>query len=255
MQIELNKIRFDVKPVEAPLRAALLADPVIARGASRPVWAWNHEEGKGGYLVPTTADKAIPLPTGLTVFVPKPGTAGTVPQKAEGPTAKMGERFLAALNAKDWSQVLQPLARITGVPQRKVPLETYAALKPLGSFHLRMEMDFQVVELSHAGRNLAAFLFLPGIVGFQPFLKAAPAEGTVLPPIARQLFVIPPATQAALSLRRLAVARRLSEMQAELGGTKPADLPQDDPRRATVTKLGAEWKVLQQPAKAPTKAA
>jgi hypothetical protein len=166
----------------------------------------------------------------------------------------MGERFLAALGAKDWGQVLQPLARITGVPQRKVPLETYAVLKPFGSFHLRMEMEFQVVELSHAGRNLAAFLFLPGIVGFQPFLKAAPAEGTVLPAIARQLYVIPAATQAALSLRRLAVARRLNEMQAELGGAKPADLPQNDPRRAAMAKLGAEWKVLQ-PAKAPTKAA
>ena len=254
MQIELNKIRFDVKPVEAPLRAALLADPVIARGASRPVWAWNREEGKSGYLVPTTAEKAIPLPTGLTVFVPKPGAAGAAIQKAEGPTAKMGERFLAALNAKDWSQVLQGLARVVGVPQRKVPVESFAALKPFGSFHLRTQIEFQVVELSHAGRNLAAFVFLPGIVGFQPFLKEAPAEGTVLPPIPRQLFVIPPGTQAGLALRRLADARRLTEMQAELGGTRPTDLPEGDPRRAAVARLGAEWKVLQ-PKKAPTKAA
>lgn len=254
MQIKLNKIPFEVKPVEGALRAALLADPVIARGASRPVWAWNREEGKGGYLVPTTAQKAVPLPTGVTVFVPKAGAAGAAVQKADGPTARMAERFLAAVGAKDWGPVLQALSRVTGVAQRKVPTEAFVALNPLGSYHLRLETEFQVVELSHAGRNLAAFVFLPGLVGFQPALKAAPAEGTVLPALTRPVFVVPPPTDAAMALRRMAVARRLTEMQALLGGTRPADLPQGDPRRAEVAKLGAEWKVLQ-PKKAPTKAA
>lgn len=254
MQITLNKIPFDVKPVDGALRAALLAEPVILRGASRPVWAWDREEGKGRFLVPTTPEKAIALPTGLTVFVPKAGVAGTAVQKADGPTAKMAERFLAAVGAKDWNPVLQALARVTGVPQRKVPLETFAPLNPLASYLIRMETEFQVVELSHAGRNLAAYMFLPGLVSFQPLLKEAPAEGTELPPLNRPVFVIPPATNAVMALRRLAISRRLTEMQAELGDTRPTDLPQNDPRRVAVAKLGAEWKVLQ-PKKAPTKAA
>lgn len=254
MQIKLNKIPFDVKPVEGALRTALLADPVIARGGSRPVWAWDQDEGKGRYLVPTTAEKAIPLPSGVTVFVPKARAPGAAVQKADGPTAKMAERFLAAVGAKDWRPVLQALARVTGVPQRKVPTEAFVALNPLGSYQLRMETEFQVVELSHAGRNLAAYVFLPGLVSFQPALKEAPAEGTVLPALTRPVFVVPPPTDGAMAMRRAAVARRLTEMQALLGDTRPADLPPNDPRRAEVAKLGAEWRVLQ-PKKAPTKAA
>jgi hypothetical protein len=51
-------------------------------------------------------------------------------------------------------------------------------------------------------------------------------------------------------MRRVAVARRLTEMQAELGETKPNELAPDDPRRNVIAKLGAEWKVLQPKAKA-----
>lgn len=254
MQITLNRIPFEVRPVEAALRAALMADPMIRRGASRPVWAWDREEGRGRFLVATTPDRGLALPTGLTVFVPKAGANGAGPQKADGPTAKMAERFLAAVGAKEWPQVLQAVSRVTGVPQRKVPIETFAPLNPLGSYQLRMETGFQVVELSSAGRNLAAFLFLPGLVGFMPILKEAPPEGAALPTLSRPIYVIPPGTEAALALRRMAVARRLTEMQAELGGIRPADLPEGDPRRAEVARLGAEWKVLQ-PRKAPTKAA
>lgn len=253
MQITLNKIPFEVKPVEAALRTALLREPVIAQGASRPVWAWSREEGKGRFLVPSTPAGAIALPTALTVFVPKAGTAGGAVLKADGPTARMAERFLGAVRAKEWGQVLQAVSRITGVPQAKVPVEAFAPLNPLGSYHIRLETDFQVVEMSHAGRNLAAFLFLPGFAGFRPVLAEAPAEGTALPGLARPVFAVPPGTKAALALRRIAVARRLAEMQAELGELKPADLPADDPRRAELAKLGAEWKVLQP--KAPPKAA
>lgn len=251
MQITINKIPFDVKPVEAGLRAALLADPVIQRGASRPVWAW--EGGAGRYLVPTAPDKAIALPTGLTVFVAKAGAPGDAVQKADGPTGKMAERFLAAVGAKDWTAVLRAVSRVTGIPSRKVPLDAFLPLRPLGDHQLRLETEFQIVELANAARNLQAFLFLPGIASFRAVLREQPAEGTELPTINRPVFVIPPVNQAGGALRRLAVARRLTEMQAALGGTRPADLPEGDPRRAEVAKLGAEWKVLQP--KAPSKAA
>lgn len=254
MQISLNRIPFEVRPVDGDLRAALLAEPVILRGAQRPVWAWDKDEGRGRFLVPTAPGGAIALPTGLTVFVPRPGAAGGAIRKADGPTAKMAERFLAAVGAKDWGQVLQALSRVTGVPQRKVPLEGFAPLNPLASYLVRMDIEFQVLELSHAGRNLAAFVFLPGLASFRPMLREAPAEGAALPAVPRPAFVIPPPTQAVAALRRLAVARRLTEMQAELGGTRPADLPEGDPRRLAVARLGAEWKALQ-PRKAPTRAA
>ena len=255
MQITLNKIPFDVRPVDAPLRQALLSDPVIQRGPSRPVWAWTREEGKGAYLVPTTPDKAVALPTGLTVFVPRAGAPlpGQAVQKADGPTAKMSERFLAAVGAKDWNPVLQAVSRVTGIPSRKLPLETFAPLNPFGSYQLRLDTEFQVVELAHAARNLQAFLFLPGLVSFRAVLREPPAEGATLPAIPRTMSVVAPGTKAALAFRRLAVAKRLNEMQADLGGVRPADLPQDDPRRFEVARLGAEWKALQPPA--PSKAA
>jgi hypothetical protein len=249
MQITLNKVPFDVRPVEAALRAALLADPMIRRAVVRPVWAWDHAARKGSYLLPVTAEQGVPVPMGLAAFVAKPGTNGAGPQKAEGPSARMAERVVEAVGAKDWGQVMQAVARTVGVPQKKVPFEAFAALNAKGSYQIRMETEFQVVELANAGRNLSAFVFLPGIVAFHHVLaegvEDAPQPGSIRP-----AFVLPPGTQAGLAMRRLAVARRLNEMQAELGGERPADLPPTDPRRAAVAKLGAEWRALQ-PKNAP----
>jgi hypothetical protein len=244
MQITLNKIPFDVKPVDGRLRAALLADPVVARGAVRPVWTWDREAGKGRLLVPTASgSQGLPLPTGLLVHVQKPGTDGAGPQKAEGPTAKMAERFLAAVGAKDFGQVMQAVARVTGVPVKKVPFETFAPLNGQASYTIVMGVDFQVVELANASRNLSVHLFLPGLVGFHATAEAT--GGAALPDSPRPAFVVPPGTQAGQAMRRLALAKRLTEMQAELGGVKPADLAADDPRRGLLARLGAEWKALQ----------
>ena len=251
MQITLNKIAFDVKPVDGGLRAALMADPVVARSALRPVWSWDKEAGQGRFLMQTAANKALPLPTGVLVHVQKPGANGSGPTKAEGPTAKMAERFLHAVGAKDFAQVIQALARVTGVPVKKVPLDQFAVLNGQTSYSILMATDMQILELANAGRNLSAYVFLPGIVSFAA--TAEPTGGAILPGSPRPVFVIPPGTQAGQAMRRLAVAKRLTEMQAELGETRPADLPEGDPRRATLARLGAEWKALQ--AKVATKAA
>lgn len=248
MQITLNKIPFDVRAVDAPLRAALMADTVVARGAQRPVWAWDAGAAKGRFLVPTLPSRALALPTGLTAFVAKPGTNGTGPRKAEGPTNRMSERFLAALGAKEWPQVLQALARVVGVPQKTVPFDSFKPLNDLTDYQVRMDTQFQVVELASDARNLQAFLFLPGLVSFRPLLPEG-TDAAALPALANTVFVIPPPTQGAMALRRLAVAKRLTELQADLAGALPADLPPDDPRRAEAGRLGAEWKVLQPKAK------
>jgi hypothetical protein len=249
MQITLNKIPFDVKPVEGNLRTVLLSDPTVTRGAVRPVWAWDQAERKGRFLVPVTPDKALPLPSGVTVFVAKAGTNGAGPLKAEGPTAKMAERFLAAVGAKNFGQVSGAFARVLGVPQKKLPFETFQPLNDKGSYTVLMQTEFSVLEIENAGRNLSAYLFVPGLVSFSHAVKE-PIEGAPLPGSIRPGFVLPPPTQAALSMRRMAVARRLTEMQAELGETKPNELPAEDPRRSVIAKLGAEWKVLQPKAKA-----
>ncbi|WP_210529426.1 hypothetical protein [Rubellimicrobium arenae] len=250
MQITINKVAFDVKPVDGALFAALMAEPAIRRAALRPVWAWNKAEGKGRFLVNPLPDQALPMPTGVSVYVPKAGTAGTELQKAEGPSSKMGERFLAAVGAKNFGQVMQAIARITGVPKKKLPFAEFAGLNDKASYSILMQTDFSVLELTNAARNLSAFVFLPGLVTFLHTLdepsEDAPRAGSIRPG-----FVIPAGNQAALTMRRLAVARRLTELQAELGETRPADLAQGDPRRVTIAKLGAEWKVLQsKPAKA-----
>jgi hypothetical protein len=252
MQITLNKIPFDVRAVDAPLRAALMAEPVVVRGASRPVWSWDKATGKGRYLVPTLPSRALALPTGLSTFVARPGLNGGGPQKAVNPTAKMSERVLAALGAKEWPPVLQALARVLGVPQKTVPFDAFGVLNGLIDYRVAMDTQFQVVELANDARNLSAYLFLPGLVGFRPLLpEGTPPE--TLPRLQQTVFVIPPPTQGAMALRRLAVARRLTELQADLAGALPADLPPEDPRRSEAARLGAEWKVLQP--KARTQAA
>lgn len=244
MQITLNKVPFDVAPVAGPLRQALLADPAIRGGLSREVWAWDREAGKGRALVPQTPQGGVPLPTGLMCFVAAPGLNGQGPHKADGPTRRMAERLMAAVGAKSFGQVMQAIARVTGVPQHKAPRAAFAALDPLLSYRVVMEVDMQALELANAARNLQAFLLLPGLVLYRHATDEA-AEGAPAPGSIRPGFVIPPMTQAALMMRRLAVARRLSEMQAALGGARPADLPADDPRRLEAAKLGAEWKALQ----------
>lgn len=249
MQITLNKVPFDLAPVDGSLRAALLADPTVAGAVRRDVWAWDREAGEGRFLVPVTQTKGLPLPTGMTVFVPRPGPVGIAPVKAEGPTRKMADRFLQGVGAKTFPQVMQALARVLGIPQKTLPFEAFAALNPLASYRIRAETEFAVVEMANAARNLRAFAFVPGLVVFSHVAENLP-EGAPAPGTIRPGFVLPPATQAAQVIRRLAVVKRLNELQAELGGTKPADLPPGDPRRDVVARLGAEWRALQPKAKA-----
>ena len=41
MQIKLNKIPFDVRPVPGQVRAALYRDPAMRAHAARAVWRWD----------------------------------------------------------------------------------------------------------------------------------------------------------------------------------------------------------------------
>jgi hypothetical protein len=255
MQITLNRIPFDVRPVEDGLRRALLSDPVIRQGLSRAVWSWDAEARKGHFTVPVTPQKGVPLPSGLMAWVARPGTNGAGPAKAEAPTRRMAERFLAALGAKGFQDVMQALTRVIGLPQRTVPFEAFAALGQDAPYTIRMESDLAVIELAAPSRNLSVYLFLPGLVAFAHDWTGEAPEGRPAAGSIRPGFIIPPPTQAAQAMRRLALAQRLQEVQAGLGGVKPADLPADDPRRALVARLGAEWRALQPQPTSPTRAA
>lgn len=245
MQITLNKVPFDVSAVEGTLRSALLADPAIATGVSREVWAWDGTAGR--WLVPVTQDQALPLPVGLTVYVPRAGSGA--PEKADGPTRRMAERLMAAVGATSMGQIMQAVARVTGVPKKTLPLEPFAAAKAAGPLRIAMEVEFAVLSLANAARNLQAYLFVPGLVAFRHEAETVP-EGVPAPGSIRPGFVIPPLNQATHAMRRMAVARRLTEIQADLGDLKPGDLPEGDPRRLEIAKLGAEWRALQTQPKA-----
>lgn len=246
MQITLNKIAFDVTPVDAPLRLALLADPGIARATTRDVWAWDKDAAKGRFLAPVTAERGVALPPGLSVFVPRPGAAA---ERADGPTAKMAERLVQAVGAQSLTAITQALARVVGIPQRRLPFDAFAPLNPLASYRVRLHTDYAVLALANAARNLAAYAFVPSLVVFTHVAEDAP-EDAPKPGSIRPGFVLPPANQAALTMRRMATARRVAELQADLGDLKPGDLPPGDPRRDVVARLGAEWKVLAPKAKA-----
>ncbi|EPX85203.1 hypothetical protein ruthe_01759, partial [Rubellimicrobium thermophilum DSM 16684] len=138
--------------------------------------------------------------------------------KAEAPTRKMAERFLAALGAKGLPEVMQALTRIIGLPQKTIPFEAFAGLGEEVSYSIRMDSDLAAVELAAPSRNLSVFLFLPALVVFAHDWAGEPPEGRPAAGSIRPGFIIPPPTQAAQAIRRLALAQRLQEVQAGLGG-------------------------------------
>lgn len=250
MQITLNRIPFDVRPVDDARRRAILADPVVRPGIVRPVWL-RQADGGERRLAEGPAEAALPLPAGLIAWVPKAGPAGETPAKADGPSARMAERFLSAVGAKGFPEVMRAMARVTGMPGARLPREAFAACEGKGAYTILLHTDLAVVELENAGRNLSVHLLLPSLAAFShlwggPGDAAAesPADGPAAGSI-RPGFLVPPPSEAASGLRRLALARRIEELQAQMAGVTAADLPADDPRRALLGRLAAEWRLLQ----------
>lgn len=256
MKIKLNNIEFDVTPVPSALREVLLADEVIARGAWRDIWRWDHAAQGGEYMVQLTPQKGVPIGNGVSFFVARPGVEGP-PRRADAPTEKMGRRFVEGVGAKSLVEVMQALTRVVGLPQRPAPLAQFAALNPVASYTLRQHVDFAVVQLSNAARNLSAYFFVPGQVIYRAHVTDVPdpaAHEAVIaaePKLANLQpgFVLAPGTDANLALRRLAMLQRLADLKAGMGETQPGELPEDDPRRHLIARLGVEWRLLA--AKAP----
>jgi hypothetical protein len=260
MKISLNKIEFDVLPVEGSLRDVLLADAIISQGVKRDIWLWDQPAGEAKTMVATTKDRSVPLANGICFFVAKPGSNGVI-HKAEAPTQKMSARFLETVGAKTVLDVMQALNRIVNLPQKSIPAEAFAWLRPVASFKIVMHVEYAVVELANSARNLSAYFFVPGQVSFsqevtevtdQAGYEALVAEDPKRP-TNRPGFIVPASTRANGEVRRIALGQRIKEIQGSLAGVHPNDLPMDDLRRGTITRLGLEWNALKptsQPARA-----
>lgn len=253
MRIKINQIDFDVAPVPADLRAALLSDPVIGQAVLRSVWEWDAGARTGKALIPLIQDRAAVLPNGLSFFVPRSGPNGTL-VKNDPPSANMAKRFLKATGAKSLTDLMQALNRVVELPQKILPLEVFRPLNATASYRVRMFTDFAVLQLQNAARNLTAYLFLPAQVGFHAEITDTPdpaaheAAGIDLNAM-RPGFIVPARAPATQGMRRAALSQMFRELQAELdaaGGPEKAT----DIQKLRAARLAAEWKVIAPPQKA-----
>jgi hypothetical protein len=254
MKLKLNTVDFDIQPVPDHLRRVLLADPILQQGVSREVWRWDAATQTGTPLVAMTPQKGIPLPNGVSFYVPKPGA---VDQKADTPSAKMAKRVLEAVGAKSILDVMQAVNRIARLPQKTLPLKEFEKLSAVASHTLRIHLDYSVLHAVNAARNLSLYLFIPGQCSFTARIDTVPDQTTYDAAVEENAqlarmqpgFIIPPGTEANMMLRRMALAQRITEIQQGMGGMEPKDLPLDDLRRLTIARLSLEWQALNKPRK------
>lgn len=247
MRIKINQIDFDVTPVAAQLRHALLGDNLISQAILRDVWAWDAEKQEGQTLTNLVQNGVAVLPNGLSFFVPRVTTEGVV-VKNEKPSTVMAKRFIEAVGAKDLRDVMGGINRIVALPQKAIPFDAFNPLNAHASYRIRMYTDYSVLQLSNAARNLTGYLYLPAQVGFhaeitgyadEAAFKAKAIDLTKL----RPGFIVPARTEAALGMRRAAIAKQFEELQAELdtaGGAEEATPIQ----KARALRLSQEWNVL-----------
>ena len=247
MRIKINQIDFDVTPVPAQLRTALLGDSLIAQAILRDVWSWDAEKQKGLPMTNLVQNGVAVLPNGLSFFVPRVTTEGVV-VKNEKPSTVMAKRFIEAVGAKDLREVMNGINRIVALPQQTIPLDAFNPLNAHATYRVRMFTDYAVLQLSNAARNLTGYLYLPAQVGFhaeigkltdEEAFKAKKIDMAKL----RPGFIVPARTEAALGMRRAAVAKQFEELQAELdaaGGAEEATPIQ----KARAVRLSQEWNVL-----------
>ncbi|WP_373356027.1 hypothetical protein [Pseudoroseicyclus sp. CXY001] len=263
MRLKLNKIDFDIAAVPGKTRTAVLQDPSAAPALASAVWEWNAETGEA--IVAPGIEGNMRLPNGLIFFVAKSGGEGR-PERNDGASKKMAERFTSALGAKSLGEVAGAINRVLGVGEVKLPVETYEALKAGCTFRLVAHIDFAVLQLRAGDRNLSAHLLIPGQIVFRPLVvkvtdqAAHDAALEANPGLDKKLqaAVLPPRTRAALDMRQMALTTRFKEAQ-ELANKLEADGADDDAKRLPqmeLQRLGAEAQVLarlaaQQQGKAP----
>lgn len=247
MQIKINGIDFDVTPVAGPLRAALLADPLIAQAIVRDVWEWDVATQKGKGLTPLVDNRAAVLPNGIGFFVAKAGPGGAL-VKNNPPSTNMAKRFLKATGAKDLNALMSALNRILELPRKVIPFETFRPLNATASYRIRMVTEFVVLQMQNAARNLTAYLYLPSQVGFHAEITGIPDQAAhdakgIDPVRLRPGFFVPAQSKAVLGMRRAALTKAFEELQAEImaaGGAEAAT----DAQKMRAARINAEWQIL-----------
>jgi len=253
MKIKLGKVEFEVGAVAEQLRAALLSDPVIAQGVWRDVYRWDASAKAGKILVPTSQDGGVPLGNGLNFFVPRVTANGAV-VKSDTSSTTMAKRFLEAVGARQIVDVIKGLNTIINLPQKTLPLANFSPLNPAASYQMKMHVDFAVVQLRDAGRNLTAYVYVPGQVSFHheiaaivdqdaydALIAATPAMAQPQP-----AFIVPVRSKANQSIRMIALAKRIEEMQpaiAKLTKDAPAT-PENEHLRRSLARAVAEWRAI-----------
>jgi len=162
------------------------------------------------------------------------------------------------VGARQILDVITAINRLVNLPYKSLPLDTFAPVNAAASYLLRMHVDYGIVQLRDAGRNLTAYLFLPGQVAFHHEITAitdAPAYEALIaatPALTapQPAFVVPPRTEANLAIRRIALGRRLEDMRPvieRLAG--PEGKLADGPEARSFARLVSEWRALTPPAK------
>lgn len=255
MKIRIGKVEFEITPVAAAMRAAVIADPAMAEARRRPIWEWDATEGKGRALVPLDSNRTITLPNGLGFFVPRAGVNGP-PVKNEAASARMAQRMMQATGAQNLRELMGALNRVIDLPRLRLPLDLFRPLEATASYRVMLVSDHAVVQLRAADRNLTANLILPSQVGLHPEITAITDEAAheaagIDLAILRPGFIVPARSRATQGIRRAALAQRLQELQemvAAQGG--PASVT--EAQRRLAGQLSAEWKALTpKPAAAP----
>lgn len=258
MQIRVGKVEFNVTAVTSEMRAAVATDPTMTRALRRDVWEWDAEAKAGKFLEPVVRDRVVTLPNGLSFFVAKTDKDGNI-VKNEAPSSRMAQRMLKATGAKDLRELMGALNRVIDLPRLRFPLDVFRPLQKTASFRLALVSDYAVVQLRASDRNLVANLLLPAQVGVHAEITAIPDEaaheaaGIDLGAM-RPGFIVPAHSPATQGIRRMALAKRLEELQTTIaaqGGNETAT----DAQKNLAGQLSAEWKVLApKPAPAPAAA-
>ncbi len=250
MQIKLSNIDFDVVQVPGNVRAAVLADPIIAQVVWRDVYKWDHTKDAGQVLVKTSEKGGVPLPNGMVFFVGSPSEPAA---KDDSRSRTMAKRVLEGIGAKAPSDIMGAMHKILHMPQKLLPLEAWEPLNKAASYVVKMHTEFNVVELKSASRNMAFYVVIPGQVAFHHEITAKDdAAYDALDYEAPQTaYVIPPHSRANQTIRTLALAQRIKEMQEELTARAAAGekLDGDAVQRAFTMTVG-EWRLLTQGQKA-----
>lgn len=251
MQIKLNKISFTVAEVSGQTRSALLTDRDVGAGVVRAVWSWDAETGEAAAMAGLKSD--LQVPNGLAFFVSRPGD-GPKPVRNDGATEKMRDRFVEAVGAKSHADLVAAINRVLGIPQLKMPYEQFDKLKPVATYRLLSHADYAVAELREASRNLTAYLLIPGQVAFraeitkvideaglEALFAAEPELKTRIP-----AFILAARSKPALDIRRVALIRRVGEVQAMVKHFEDAGRSDDELRmpRMELQRLAAEARVL-----------